>query len=84
MGIIIEYQSFDDTTELSVVRIIDINRDIIVPLKRFKNKRWIGKDYIDVWKCDNYILCATKKYTIEEVIEALYGEKILDDDWFYI
>lgn len=69
-----------------VVRVIDDERNFIMPLERLKRKSWSGNNYVDVWFCNNYRLCASKKYTIEQVIEALYGDgwdSLADDDFWY-
>jgi hypothetical protein len=87
MNIKVEYSGSDNNVELFVVRVIDETRNIIVPLERLKRKIWNGNNYVDVWSCNNYRLCASKKYTIEQVIEALYGDnwEVLenDDKWYY-
>lgn len=86
MKIKVEHSNSDKERELFVVRVIDDERNFIVPLQRLKYKRWCGEDYVDVWQCNGYILCASKTYTIEQVIEALYGDgldALADDDFWY-
>ncbi len=87
MNIKVEYSGSDNNVDLFVVRVIDETRNFIVPLERLKRKTWSGNNYVDVWFCNNYRLCASKKYTIEQVIEALYGDNWEclenDDNWYY-
>lgn len=86
MKISIEYHGEDERKDLYVVRIVAEKEELtynnlLVTLERSKHKISGGVEYTDVWYCDNYRLEATKRYFINEVIEALYGERILDDDW---
>ena len=87
MNIKVEYSGSDKNVDLFVVRVIDETRNFIVPLERLKRKTWSGNNYVDVWFCNHYRLCASKKYTIEQVIEALYGDNWEslenDDNWYY-
>lgn len=88
MEIKVKYSCSDDIKDLFVVKISGEGfccGNFYVTLERLKRKCWSGNDYVDVWFCDKYRLCASKKYTIEQVIEALYGSKFLEegDDWCY-
>lgn len=81
----IEFSGSDNRVDLFAVRVDNGESNFITSLERLKHKYWSGEEYEDVWKCDGYVLCATKTYSVEDVIEALYGDKILDggEDWRY-
>lgn len=81
----VEYSGSDERVDLFVVRVInkDYDTNILTTLERQKHKYCNGVEYIDVWHCDGNRLCATKSYSIEEVITSLFGDDILDDDWYY-
>lgn len=85
LSIKIEYSGSDDRVDLYVVRVSNGNGGFLTSLERLKHKYFSGKEYEDVWRCDSYVLCATKTYSIEEVIEALYNDKNLDggEVWKY-
>lgn len=88
MKISTEYHGSDDRGDLYVVRIIAEKDELtysnfLVTLERSKYKISGGVEYVDVWYCNGYRLNATKRYYINEVIEALYGERLIDDDWVY-
>ena len=88
MEIKVEYSCSDDIKDLFVVKINGEGfccGNFYVALERLKNKCYCGNDYADVWKCNNYRLTAANSYSPEEVIEALYGSKFLEegDEWFY-
>lgn len=85
LSVNIEYTTSDERVVLYVIRVNNGEADIVTSLEKQKHKYWNGKEYEDVWHCDGYHLCASKIYTVEQVIEALYGEHILDneDNWIY-
>lgn len=82
----IEYTTSDERVVLYVVRINNGETNFVTSLERQKHKYWSGKEYEDVWHCDGYHLCASKVYTVEQVIEALYGDEYFldnEDNWIY-
>lgn len=88
MKITVEYKGSDERVDLFVVRIEDYSgnhtySNWLCSLERLKNKTFVGDYYADVWFCDGYRLAATKEYSVEEVIDALWGDGKLenDDDW---
>lgn len=88
MKLSIEYHTTDERCDLYVVRIKGEKDEFtysnfLATLERLKNTVYNGTRYVDVWCCNGYRLTATKRYFPNEVIEALYGEKILKDDWFF-
>lgn len=83
LSIKIEYSGSDERVDLYVVRVDNGESNFITSLERLKHKYWSGNEYEDVWFCDGYRLCASKTYSVEDVIEALYGEKILDDGEYW-
>lgn len=87
LSVNIEYTTSDERVVLYVVRVINegTKTNVVTSLEKQKRKFWSGKEYEDVWHCDGYHLCASKVYTVEQVIEALYTEHFLDDEdhWIY-
>lgn len=85
LSIKIEYITSDEIVVLYVVRVNNGETNFVTSLERQKHKYWNGEKHEDVWHCDGYYLCASKIYTVDQVIEALYGEYVLDneDNWIY-
>jgi hypothetical protein len=85
LSIKIEYTTSDERIVLYVVRVSNGETGFVTSLQKQKHKYWNGEEHEDVWHCDGYNLCASKTYTVEQVIEALYGEHFLDneDNWIY-
>ena len=85
LSVNIEYTTSDERVVLYIVRVSNGETNFVTSLERQKHKYWNGEEHEDVWHCDGYHLCASKIYTIYQVIEALYGEHFLDneDNWIY-
>jgi hypothetical protein len=86
LSVNIEYTTSDERVVLYVVRVSNGETNFVTSLERQKHKYWNGEEHEDVWHCDRYHLCASKIYTVNQVIETLYGDEYFldnEDNWIY-